>query len=161
MTDPWEKRQRKIRQGTESHLRFNNNIYIGSLKRGHERPDRTVNPTKLSEGIRERGVDMNRENKAKKLKIVMCFNVLVQSRCLFMHRVYQLLSLLSTPRVIFANQSDVGNQYFRVQPADMTIKCFSLHCKKDFLTRGNYREHMTWTSSPEPSITVPFPKSNL
>lgn len=32
MTDRWERRQPEIRQGTASHLRFNNNIYIASLK---------------------------------------------------------------------------------------------------------------------------------
>lgn len=51
----WEKQQQEIRRGTASHPRFNNNIYIASLKWGHHRPDRMVNRTKLNEWAKKDG----------------------------------------------------------------------------------------------------------
>lgn len=51
MTDRWEKRRQEIYQGTASHLRFNNNIYIASLKWGHQRADRMEREREVSKHI--------------------------------------------------------------------------------------------------------------
>lgn len=67
MTDCWEKRQQEIRQGTASHLRFNNNIYIASLKWGHQRAWQDGKSNQI-EWVSERETrrERKRENEGRK-----------------------------------------------------------------------------------------------
>lgn len=59
MTHRREEQQQEIRQGATSHLTFNNNIYIGSPKWGHQRADGTVNRSTLRGREREREAIVN------------------------------------------------------------------------------------------------------
>lgn len=81
MTDCWEKRQQEIRRGTASHPRFNNNIYIASLKWGHHRPDRMVNRTKLNawakkDGEKKRARVRKNENEGTKQTVMQLHDYL-------------------------------------------------------------------------------------
>lgn len=101
MTERREKRRLRMRPGTASHLRFNNNIYIAGLKRGHQRADRMVNRSKLSEGERER--EKARAKERRRGEIVLIFAFVCRHRLLLISSwfYYHLLLLLIKARLFF------------------------------------------------------------
>lgn len=88
MTDRSEKRQQEIRQGTASHLRFNNNIYIVSLKWGHQQAWQDGKSNQIEwVSRRETHREREKENEARKdcrAILPLCMSVCkCVIRCLF------------------------------------------------------------------------------